>query len=121
MLPFQRRIDIFHEIERLVGGRVEFVVLSQVLDEIHQLAENGPPKNRRAAASALELVVTKCQTAAAASTQTRDLKADDALLRYASQIKGVVATNDQELRHALVKQGSRAIFLRKLAFLAMTE
>lgn len=121
LLPFQRRVDIFREIERLIGSRVEFVVLSQVLDELRQLKDTGPLKNRRAAASALELVARNCHPANAASTQTTELNADAALLRYAQQAKAVVATNDQELRQALVKQGSRTIFLRKLAFLAITD
>ena len=121
LLPFQRRVDILREIERLIGSRVEFVVLSQVLDELHQLSETGPLKDRRAATSALELVAKNCHIADAASTQTMGLTADAALLRYAQDAKTVVATNDQELRHALVKRGSRAIFLRKLAFLAITE
>jgi rRNA-processing protein FCF1 len=121
LLPFQRRLDIFREIEGLIGSRVEFVVLSQVLDELHQLGETGPLKNRRAVASALELVARSCRVADAASTQTLGLNADAALLHYAQLAKAVVATNDQELRHALVKQGCRAIFLRKLAFLAITE
>jgi rRNA-processing protein FCF1 len=121
LLPFQRRIDIFREIERLVGSRVEFLVLSQVLDELHQLEAAGPLKNRRAAASALELAAKNCHTVDVTSTQTKGLNADAALLRYAQTAQAAVATNDQELRQALVKQGSHAIFLRKLAFLAMTE
>jgi rRNA-processing protein FCF1 len=121
LLPFQRRVDIFRQIERLIGSRVEFVVLSQILDELHQLSETGPLKDRRAATSALELVAKYCRIADAASTRTTGLNADAALLRCAQDAKTVVATNDQELRRALVKQGSRAIFLRKLAFLAITE
>jgi hypothetical protein len=48
------------------------------------------------------------------------MDADAALLHHAKSAQAVVATNDQALRQALVKQGSRVIFLRKLAFLAMT-
>lgn len=121
LLPLQRRIDIFREIGRLIGSRVDFVVLSQVLDELHRLEAAGPLKNRRAVTSALELVARNCRVIDAASTQTTSLDADAALLRYAQQVNAVVATNDRELRHALAKHGCRVIFLRKLALLALTE
>ncbi len=51
----------------------------------------------------------------------QELDADSALIQAALELGAIVATNDSELRRKLVKQGSRAIFLRKLAVLALTE
>ncbi|MFX1475356.1 MAG: hypothetical protein ACFFCO_07770, partial [Promethearchaeota archaeon] len=34
LLPFQRRIDIFEEIKRLLNSHVEFVVLPEILGEL---------------------------------------------------------------------------------------
>jgi rRNA-processing protein FCF1 len=121
LLPFQRHIDIFEEIERLIGGNVEFLVLSQVLGEIHYLIRSGTAKERRMATSSLQLVERFCRLVDESCTSTTGLDADTALMRYASNTGAVVATNDGELRRTLVKKGSRVIFLRKLAVLAITD
>lgn len=120
LLPFQRRIDIFEEIGRLIGGHVEFLILTQVLGELRWLAESGKMKERRMATSSLQLVERFCRLVDESYTATTELDADTALMQYASVTGAVVATNDRELRHKLVKQGSRVIFLRKLAVLAIT-
>ncbi|MFX1563974.1 MAG: PIN domain-containing protein [Promethearchaeota archaeon] len=121
LLPFQRRIDIFEEIGRLVGEHVEFLVLTQILNELRWLAESGKMKERRLAASSLQLVEQYCRVIDESTTSTNGLDADSALLKYASATGSIVATNDRELRHKLVKQSCRVIFLRKLAFLAITK
>jgi len=121
LLPFQRRIDIFEEIGRLIGGHVEFLVLTQVLNELHWLAESGTMKERRLATSSLQLVERFCQVVDESTTSTSGLDADSALMRYALATGSIVATNDRDLRLKLVKQSCRVIFLRKLAFLAITR
>ncbi len=62
-----------------------------------------------------------CQMVENLSQELQVLDADNALLRYARESNAIVATNDSELRRKLLKQGSRAIFLRKLAVLAITD
>jgi rRNA-processing protein FCF1 len=121
LLPFQRRIDIFEEIPRLVGGHVRFLVLPQVLKELEWLMAKGSSKERSAAKSSFMLVEEYCQKVEDLSPTIRDLNADSALLSFALETGAMVATNDGELRRKLVNQGSRAIFLRKLAVLALTE
>jgi rRNA-processing protein FCF1 len=121
LLPLQRRIDIFEEIPRLVGGHVRFLVLPQVLIELGWLMTKGSSKERSAAKSSFLLVEKYCQKVEDLSPAIRDLNADSALLSFALETGAMVATNDSELRRKLVNQGSRAIFLRKLAVLALTE
>ena len=121
LLPFQRRIDIFEEIERLIGGHVQFVVLSQIKSELERLASTGSLHERKDATSSLQLVQRHCRIADETMTGTTGLDADKALIHFAKKSGAVVATNDRILRHALVEQGCKAIFLRKLAILAITE
>ncbi len=121
LLPFQRRIDIFDEIPRLVGGRVHFLILPQVLTELKWLETKGASKEKIAAKSSLMLMKQYCQIMEAVPPSILGLDADSALLRFAQETGAIVATNDGELRRKLVKQGSRAIFLRKLAVLAIAE
>jgi rRNA-processing protein FCF1 len=121
LLPFQRRIDIFEEIPRLVSSHVQFLVLPQVVKELEWLEAQGSSKERSAAKSSFMLVEKYCQKVEDLSPALRDLDADSAILSYAFETGAIVATNDGELRRKLVNQGSRAIFLRKLAVLALTE
>ncbi|MFX1540097.1 MAG: PIN domain-containing protein [Promethearchaeota archaeon] len=121
LLPFQRRFDIYEEIPRLIGRRVTFLVMPQILKEIEWLQENGKTRERNAAKNALHLVYQNCQLVENLPKSLQNLNADRALLQYAKQINAIVATNDGDLRRKLVKQGSRAIFLRKLSVLALTE
>ncbi|MFX1319030.1 MAG: PIN domain-containing protein [Promethearchaeota archaeon] len=121
LLPFQRQIDIFNEIPRLIGGQVHFVLLPQIITELEWLKTQGTAKERRAAESAYQLMEQFCQVLTDLPASIQDLDADSALLRYAHETGAIVATNDGALRRKLVKQGSRAIFLRKLAILALNE
>jgi rRNA-processing protein FCF1 len=121
LLPFQRRIDVFEEIPRLLSSHVQFLVLPQVLMELEWLETQGSSKERSAAKSSFMLIEEYCLKVEDLSPAFRELDADSALLSYALETGAIVATNDGELRRKLVNQGSRAIFLRKLAILALTE
>lgn len=121
LLPFQRRIDIFEEIKHLVEGQVEFLILPQILDELKILEDTGTAKERHAVKVSRQLIARHCHLLKISNTPIEGLDADSALLRYAQETGAIVGTNDRELRQNLVKQGSRAIFLRKLAVLALTD
>jgi len=120
LLPFQRHIDIFEEIPRLVGGHVQFLLLPQILSELRWLETHGTTKERKAVKSTLMLVEQYCQILEETPPSIKNLDADSALLNFAQETGAIVATNDGQLRRKLVNQGSRAIFLRKLAVLALT-
>jgi len=121
LLPFQRRIDIFEEIPKLIGRTVTFLVLPQILQELQWIELKGSEKEKRAARSSFELIDLHCIIVENMSHPAPEMDADNALLRYSAKTGAFVATNDRELRHELKKQGSRVIFLRKLAVLALAE
>jgi rRNA-processing protein FCF1 len=121
LLPFQRRIDVFEEIPKLIGGAVDFLVLPQIQKELEWITSNGKEKDKRAARSSMELIAHYCQIPETIPPSIQNLDADMALLQYAEKTGAIVATNDSDLRRELRKQGSRVIFLRKLAVLALTE
>jgi rRNA-processing protein FCF1 len=121
LLPFQRHIDIYEEIPRLLGGHVQFLILPQILTELKWLETKGSAKDRAAARSTRMLITRHCHLIEDLPSTIQELDADSALLHFALQTKAIVATNDGELRRKLMNQGSRAIFLRKLAVLALTE
>ena len=115
LLPIQRRIDVFEGIERLVEGRVDFVLLPQVVGELKRLVEEGSPKERREAEGAL-LLSSRCRLVVSPSVIGVE-EADRALLEYALAEGAIVATNDRALRRMLVERGVRVIFLRNLSVL----
>ncbi len=121
LLPFQRRIDIFEEIPKLIGQSVTFLVLPQILQELQWIELKGSEKERRAARSSYVLIDLHCKIVENMSLPTPIMDADTALLRYSAKTGAIVATNDSDLRRELRKQGSRVIFLRKLAVLALNE
>ena len=104
-----------------MGSHVQFLILPQVLLELEWLEAQGSSKERSAAKSSFMLIDEFCQKVEDLSPAIQDMDADSALLSYALETGAMVATNDSELRRKLVNQGSRAIFLRKLAVLALTE
>lgn len=69
----------------------------------------------------MQLINHYCEIVSDLPPEIQQLDSDAALLRYAHETGAIVATNDGELRRNLVKQGSRAIFLRKLAVLTLTQ
>jgi rRNA-processing protein FCF1 len=121
LLPFQRRIDIFEEIPKLIGGSVTFLLLPQILKELKWIELKGTEKEKRAARSSKELIALYCEIVDNVPPPIQELGADAALLRCAKKTGALVATNDGDLRRELKKQGSRVIYLRKLAVLALSE
>lgn len=113
LLPFQFRIDIFSEIERLIG-KFEPIVLSTTLDELKKLSSLRSTKVGRLARSAIEMT-KKCRIV------NVDVKSgesyDDVLLRVAKENNYIVATNDRRLKRRLREAGIATIFLRERAYL----
>lgn len=121
LLPFQRRIDIFTEIEHLLNQHVHFIVLPQILQELESLILRGKEKERRAAKSAQQMVKQYCHVTTDLPPKYNTLDADTALVEYAKTHKAIVATNDRTLRKRLSKESCQTIYLRKLAVLALSE
>lgn len=121
LLPFQRRIDVFEEIPKLIQRNTVFLIIPQILEELQWLATEGNHREARAAQSAMEVLDRFVSIVTDIPPTIRNLDADTALLQYAQKIGAIVATNDRELRLKLVTLGSRVIYLRKQAVLAITE
>ncbi|MBS7641038.1 MAG: hypothetical protein QXN24_04250 [Candidatus Bathyarchaeia archaeon] len=113
LLPLQFKIDIFAEIERLIG-KFEPIVLSTTLNELKKLVGSRSVKISRLALSAME-IVKKCRIIEVDVKPEENY--DDVILRIAKENNYVVATNDRLLRRKLRKAGITTIFLRQRAYL----
>lgn len=114
-LPLQFKVDIFSEIEALIG-RFEPIVLSTTLEELRKLSEAKSEKLSRQAISALKLA-EKCKIIKVDRRPGESY--DDVILRLAKKYSSAVATNDGELRRKLREAGIPTIFLRQRAYLQL--
>jgi rRNA-processing protein FCF1 len=109
-VPLQFRLDIFEELNNLLGQHVKPIMLSPTYQELQKLAESSSPKMRKQTMLGLKLS-EKCQIVEV--ERTKDESNDNLILRIAKEWKCPVATNDRELREKLRKIGVAVVFLRQ--------
>ncbi|MFQ5759125.1 MAG: PIN domain-containing protein [Candidatus Bathyarchaeia archaeon] len=115
-VPSQFRVDIFEELESLLGQRVDPVLLSPTYQEIRKIAEKGPPKMRQQASLALKLT-EKCRVVQV--ERGFEEACDDVIARVAKEWRSPVATNDGTLRRRLRNINVPVIYLRQKSRLEM--
>ncbi len=107
MIPVQFGIDIFSEIEALVGA-YEPVTLEDVTRELAGIASG---RGRDAAAARVGIrLAGRCRVETSPHT---DVPVDERIVRYAVENGCMVATNDRLLRSALLKRNIDVIYLRE--------
>jgi len=115
LVPFQFRIDIFEELNDLLG-KAEPTVLSTTLEELRKIAEKSSSKRHMQFSAALKLA-EKCEILEVKKEASENY--DDVIFRVACELKIPVATNDAELRKKLRKAGLATIYLRQKSRLAI--
>lgn len=108
--PLEFKIDLFCEVEHLLGRRVDFVLLSPVKRELEMLSTKDSPKIRRQAAFALRLT-EKCKYVPVEEEQK--LTTDDAIVKVAKAWNCPVFTNDSQLKKRLRDISVPVIYLRQ--------
>ena len=109
-VPFQFRIDVFRELERLLNGRFELVLLSAVKRELEILAEKAAPKMRRNACFALKFA-ERCRLVEVAASISE--LTDDVIVEVAREWGAVVFTNDKLLRKRLRDISVPVVYVRQ--------
>ncbi len=110
-VPAQFGIDIFSEAERLIDRRLDFVTLTTAVAELDTKIEeltNVPEKRKFSIARDL---VSRCKVIDLDGTLS-ELPVDDQLLEYTASVKGVLATNDKDLRNRAKKRGIPVLLMR---------
>ena len=106
-LPVQFGIDLFSELERLLGA-FEPLVLEGTLRELEQLgAGSGKDASAARVGRMLAQRCTVVETSAPAAT------VDEQIVRYAEISGSTVVTNDVALKNTLREKGIRVIGMRK--------
>ncbi len=110
-VPSQFNVDIFSEAERLLDGRLQFVVLAGSLEEVEKkLQQATKVKEKRKFRMARELA-TRCEIVEP-DKRIASQPVDDQILEYATSVSGVIATNDRALRQRAIRNNIPVIYLR---------
>jgi len=112
MMLFEFSIDLEDELTRLIG-RYTIVIPKPILDELILLSKKGKDKKRIKAKASLRLIQNY------EVIDVDEKTGDDAVFTLAEQIKGIVVTNDKELKIRLKKIPVPVIFLRAKKKLVM--
>jgi len=114
LLPARFKVDIFAEMERVVGGSHEFFTIKPVVRELRGLAI-GKGKDCRAAKVGLQLLKKE----RIEILETEEENADKAILEMSEKEGFVVATQDAELREKVRKKNGKVIYLRAKQYLVL--
>jgi len=115
-VPLEFKIDIFEEIQNILGGRIKFIVLSSTIEELEKISASGKNKLSRQASFALELA-KKCEILKVERLPGESN--DDVIVRIAKKFKCTVATNDRTLKRTLRNMGIAVIYVREKSRLEM--
>jgi hypothetical protein len=112
LIPSKFRLDIFEELDNLLGRRVEPVILSPTYFELQNLAASNSVKLSKQARLGLRLA-GRCKVVEVERKVNESN--DDLMLRVAVEWRCPVATNDGELRQKLRNLGVPVVFLRQMS------
>ena len=118
LVPFQFKVDIFSEIDRIIIARYELIVLDRTVEELENIVKKGKGKDKEAAKFALKLIQNKKPMIIKTNSGK---KTDDIILEYAIKEGYLVATQDKDLKRKLVNQGIEVIVLRQKKFLTIAN
>jgi hypothetical protein len=109
-------LDIFEELDRLLGRQVKPLILSSTLTELQKLAKSRSVKKSKQALLGLKLA-ERCRVVEVKRESGESN--DDVILRASIEMKSSVATNDRALRKKLRNAGVPVVFLRQKSTLAV--
>ncbi|MDD1671645.1 MAG: nucleotide-binding protein [Methanomicrobiales archaeon] len=108
MLPVQFGIDIFSELERILG-QYQPVVLRGTLEELERIAQG--TGDNAVAARVGRTLAERCHME---GDKEERGDVDTAIIRFAERNQCAVVTNDLALKKILQEKGIRVISMRKL-------
>lgn len=114
LIPAYFKVDIFRELDKVLGYKHDIVILQQTLDELENIKTRQRGRNKEAAKLAIGLI--KAKNINILSTAIKH--ADDAILKMAKK-DCFVATQDKNLKKRLKTAGLKVITLRQKKYLTV--
>ena len=96
LVPFQFKVDIFKEIDRIIDEKYEIFVVDKTLEELEKLIKGNKEKDKKAAKLAKQLI--KKNKVKIINTQGKNV--DEIIIKIKDK-DTIVATQDKELRKKL--------------------
>ena len=110
LIPYQFKVDIFTQIDKLAAFKYELFILDRTLEELKKIFEEQKGKDKDAAKIALKLIAIKN----IGIIRTKSNKSTDSIiLNTASKDNFIVATQDKELRTKLRQKNVPVVALRQ--------
>ena len=107
MIPFQFKIDIFSELERICDFKYEIAIIDRTIEELTNI-------NKAESKAALKLIEIK---------QIKQIKTDkntivdNLIINIVDKEKHIVATQDKELKQRLKEKNIQIITVRQKKYL----
>jgi len=112
MMLFEFNINLEDELTRLIG-KYKIIIPKPIYEELKFLSTNGKGKKNVLAKASLKLIEKYI------IVDSDEKTGDDSVFSIAKQTRGIVVTNDKELRASLKKISLSVIFLRAKKKLVM--
>jgi len=116
MIPWQFRVDIFSEFDRICSFNYKLYIFEESINELRNIISASGGKDKKAAEFALKLI--KLKNISMIKSKKKDV--DSLILENANE-DDFVATQDMQLKRELVKKGVSLIALRKKKYLILNE
>ena len=116
MIPWQFRVDIFSEIERICNFNYKLYVFEESISELRNIISASSGKDKKAAQFALKIIKLKN-----INLIKSDKKEVDTLILENSDKYEIAATQDMALKRELTKKKIPLIILRKKKYLMLIE
>lgn len=113
-IPLRFGVDIFEELQRLLGKLPRCIVPKPIIEELKLLRPEAKPSFKKELDFALDLA-GRCEVLEENPRYGEPV--DDFVLRLAVSNGWLVATNDSDLRRRLREVGVPIIYLRQRAYL----
>ena len=118
LIPYQFKVDIFSEIDRICQFQYKIYILDKTLKELDNIIKVQKRKHREAAKIALQLLKIKGIEVIRTDSPKRT---DDIIASYGIEKGFLIATQDKDLKRKLVNRNVIVIVLRQKKFLAITN
>ena len=116
MIPWQFRVDIFSELDRICNFEYKLYIYEQSISELRNIMQKASGNNKKAAGFALRLIRLKNINV----IKAHDKDVDSLILENIDN-ETVVATQDRPLKKKLLQKNASVIILRQKKYLKIIE
>ncbi len=116
MIPYQFKIDIFSEFNRICNFNYKLYIFEQSIEELKKIIESQKGKDKKAAQIALKLI--KLKNIEIIKGKQNNV---DSLLLNSVNNNTIIATQDLFLKKQLLEKGASVIIMRQKKYLQLIE